>query len=201
MVLGGWSLVLTGARQTPVGDVPRKISHPGMQPRKLFGATGVIPDVMKTFLLTLSLALAGVGTGRAQIYHPAVVNGSILGGIVGAVVGGHNHDRWGEGAVIGAAAGALLGAAVEPPRTVVYQQPPVTVVQAAPTMPMAATVPNAPVVGTATPVVVQQPAQVVYVPYYEPAPVVYAYPSISVGVGYAWGPRHYGYAGRGYRRW
>jgi len=174
-----------------------------MQPRKLFWATGVIPDVMKTFLLSLSLAVAGVSTGHAQIYHPTVVNGSILGGIVGAVVGGHNHDRWGEGAVIGAAAGALLGAAVEQPRTVVYQQPPVTVIQSVPTaatVPVAATVPTAPMVGA--PVVVQQqPTQVVYVPYYEPAPVVYAYPSVSVGLGYVWGPRHYVYAGRGYHRW
>jgi hypothetical protein len=142
-----------------------------------------------------------------------VVNGSILGGIAGAIIGGHNHDRWGEGAIIGAAAGALLGSTVQPPRTVVYEQPPVTVVQAAPVVAPAATVPNAPMVYTAPvvaapapqPVVVQQPAQVVYVPYYAQAPVVYetypAYPVVRVGVGYGWAPRSYFHVRSGYRRW
>lgn len=149
---------------------------------------------MKTYLFALSLAAAGVSTAHAQVYQPAVVNTSILGGIVGAFIGGHNHDRWGEGALIGAAAGALIGAASQPAHAVVYQQPPVTVVQAAPVVQVAPTVPSAPVVG-AQAVVVQQPVQVVYVPYYAPAPVAYydyAVPVVRVGVGYNYysgGPR------------
>ena len=143
---------------------------------------------MKSYLFALSLATAGVSTAHAQVYQPAVDNSSLLGGIVGAVIGGHNHDRWGEGAIIGAAAGALIGVASQPSRPVVYQQPPVTVVQYAPA------VPAAPMVG-AQPVVVQQPVQVVYVPYYAPAPVAYydyAVPVVRVGVGYNYyggGPR------------
>jgi hypothetical protein len=159
---------------------------------------------MKTLLLVVSLAAAGVSTANAQIYQPAVVNGSILGGIAGAIIGGHNHDRWGEGALIGAAAGALLGATVEQPRTVVYQQPPVTVVQTVPTAQM---VPNAPVVaapGAPQVVYVQQPTQVVYVPYYATAPMVYqsypVYPVIRLGFGYAWGS-HHGFGRSGFRHW
>jgi hypothetical protein len=68
-------------------------------------------------------------------------------------------------------------------------------------------VPVAPSVTTAPPVVyVQQPAQVVYVPYYPPAPVVYeSYPiyrpvvRIGVGHGYSWGPRHPVYVRHGHR--
>lgn len=170
---------------------------------------------MKTILLALSLAATGVSTATAQIYQPSVVNGSILGGIAGAIIGGHNHDLWGEGALIGAVAGGLLGATVEQPRATVYQQVPVTVVQ---TVPTAQVVPQAPVVAQAPAVAqsptvsaagapqvvyVQQPAQVVYVPYYANAPVVYydSAPVVSVGVGYRWAPRGAIYVGRGYRRW
>jgi hypothetical protein len=166
---------------------------------------------MKTLLLALSLAAPGVSTATAQIYQPNVVNGSILGGIAGAIIGGHNHDRWGEGALIGAAAGALIGAATEPPRATVYQQVPVTVVQTVPTaqvVPQAPVVGQAPVVaapGTSAPqvVYVQQapPTQVVYVPYYANAPVYYSAPAVSVGFGYSWGPRRAIYVGRGHGRW
>jgi len=163
---------------------------------------------MKLLLLAVSLAAAGVSTATAQIYQPAVVNGSILGGIAGAIIGGHNHDRWGEGALIGAAAGALLGSTVEQPRAVVYQQPPVTVVQ---TVPAAQMVPMAPVVGVpasaAPQVVYQQSPQVVYVPYYATAPVVYesypayaVYPAVRIGLGYSWGPRHI-LVRSGFRHW
>ncbi len=171
---------------------------------------GVRRIAMKSILLALSLVAAGVSTATAQVYQPNVVNGSILGGIAGAIIGGHNHDRWGEGALIGAAAGALIGSAVEQPRAVVYQQPPATVVQ---TVPTAQVVPQAPVYTTAgTPQVVyvqqqpaqviyvQQPAQVVYAPYYAPG-YYYPAPVVSVGIGYSWGPRGSGYYGRGYRHW
>jgi hypothetical protein len=153
---------------------------------------------MKTLLLSLTLAAVGVSTVHAQLYQPAITNGAILGGIAGALVGGHNHDRWGEGALIGTVAGALLGATVEPPRAVVYQQPPVTVVQSAAAVPMAPTVPNAPVVMQASP-------QVVYVPAYQPAQVVYVQPAPVVYVaapyfGYGGGVRYY-YGRPGYRHW
>lgn len=106
---------------------------------------------MKTLLITLSLAAAGVSTAHAQLYSPTVTRSAVLGGIAGALIGGHNHDRWGEGAIIGAAAGALLGAAVEQPqpRAVVYRQP--QMVSVAPQ------VTPAPYVGD------YQPTQVVYV--------------------------------------
>lgn len=147
-----------------------------------------------------------MSTANAQIYQPAVVNGSILGGIAGAIIGGHNHDRWGEGAVIGAAAGALLGSAVEAPRAVVYEQPPVTVVQSAPVVPMASVVPVAPTVAAAgtQQVVVSSPAPVVYVPYYQPAPAVYySYPApvVALGFSYGWGPRRAVYVRSGFRHW
>lgn len=159
---------------------------------------------MKTLIIALTLAAAGASTATAQIYQPAVVNGAVLGGIAGAIIGGHNHDRWGEGALIGAAAGALLGSTVQAPRTAVYEQPPVTVVQGAATVPNAVVVPSAPTIpaaGAPQVVYVQQPAQVVYVPYYATAPaVVYdARPVVSVGFGYAWGsPRGY-YSGHRHR--
>jgi hypothetical protein len=69
---------------------------------------------MKTLLLTLSLALAGVGTAQAEFYRPSIVRETtVLGAVAGALIGGHNNDRWVEGAVIGAAAGALVGVAVD----------------------------------------------------------------------------------------
>ena len=112
---------------------------------KLLIRCRVIADVMKTLLLTLSLAAAGVSSSHAQLYSPTVTRSAVLGGIAGAFIGGHNHDRWAEGAIIGATAGALLGAAVEQPqpRAVVYSQPQV--------------VTTAPYVSNC------QPAQVVYV--------------------------------------
>lgn len=123
---------------------------------------------MKTLLLTLSLAAAGVSTAHAQIYSPAVTRGAVLGGIAGALIGGHNHDRWGEGAVIGAAAGALLGAVVDQPqpRTVVYSQPQ--------TVPCAPTVVSTPYVADCA------PTQVVYVNNPPPVRVVQVAPAPRV---------------------
>ena len=74
---------------------------------------------MKTLLLTLSLATAGVSTAPAEIYRPSIVRETtVLGAVAGALIGGHNNDRWAEGAVIGAAAGALVGVAVDNSRPV-----------------------------------------------------------------------------------
>ena len=76
---------------------------------------------MKTLLLTLSLATAGVSSAQAEIYRPSIVRETtVLGAVAGALIGGHNHDRWAEGAIIGAAAGALVGVAVDQSRPVRY---------------------------------------------------------------------------------
>jgi hypothetical protein len=183
------------------------------------GPTKRLTTAMKTLLVTLSLALAGAGSVQAQTFRPETTAGAILGAITGAIVGGHNHDRWGEGAAIGGVAGALLGTAVAPQQPV-YQQPvyqtgvpvysqPVTVVQPtqAPVVyqnaqgQLVQPAPQQPqqVYQTAPQVVyVQQQPQVVYVDspyYYNPAPVV------SFGFNYGWGPRYFGghpgYYGRG----
>ncbi|HYD85117.1 MAG TPA: glycine zipper domain-containing protein, partial [Opitutus sp.] len=65
---------------------------------------------MKTLLVTLALAAATVGTARAEYYRPSIVRDStIVGAVAGALIGGHNGDRWAQGALIGAAAGAVVG--------------------------------------------------------------------------------------------
>jgi uncharacterized protein YcfJ len=65
--------------------------------------------------LTLCLALLAVAPLSAQVFRPETINGALLGGIAGAVVG-HNsgslsHNGW-QGAAIGAVAGGLIGSAV-----------------------------------------------------------------------------------------
>ena len=56
---------------------------------------------MKTLLVTVSLALAGVSSAQAQIFRPSVGGSAAVGAIAGGLIGGHNGDRWAEGAVIG----------------------------------------------------------------------------------------------------
>ncbi|HWA08257.1 MAG TPA: YMGG-like glycine zipper-containing protein [Opitutaceae bacterium] len=128
---------------------------------------------MKTIILALSLAVAGVSSAHAQLFQPAVTRDTILGTVTGALIGGHNHDRWGEGAVIGAAAGALFGATVDQPRTVVYRQPVVAVApptavvyveQPQPVQVVRVVAPAPVVYYAATPVVVTAPVRYVYVP-------------------------------------
>ncbi len=70
---------------------------------------------MKTLLVSVSLALAGVATANAQVFRPSVGSGAVVGAVAGGLIGGHNGDRWAEGAVIGAAAGALIGAVLDRP--------------------------------------------------------------------------------------
>ena len=127
---------------------------------------------IQALVLSVSLAVAGVGSAHAQISRP-VANGAALGAIAGAFIGGHNNDRWGEGAIIGAAAGAILGAVVDQghPRTnTVYQSAPVTVVRSvpAPVCPPATQVVYVPQPPTQI-VYVQTPPRVIYVPA-RPAP-------------------------------
>src|SRR4051812_18327883 len=176
---------------------------------------------MKTLLVTLSIALAGVSSTQAQIFQPSVGNGAVVGAVAGGLIGGHNHDRWAEGAVLGGVAGALIGAAMSPQQPVYQSPPPVyqapvygqqvygqqvygqpgTVVQNAPVVPMAPTIvdANGQVVQTQPQVVQTQPnvvyvesaPRVVYAP--APAPVYYApAPVVSFGWGYSSGPRYYG---------
>ena len=153
---------------------------------------------MKTILVTVSLALAGVSTTQAQVFRPSVGGSAAVGAVAGGLIGGHNGDRWAEGAVIGGVAGALIGAALTPREPVyttpppvyqspasygqqVYSQPaygqpvygqPVYVLQvySSQSVTFASVVPNAPTV------VFQEPAQVVQalpqVVYVESAPRV-----------------------------
>lgn len=70
---------------------------------------------MKT-LLSLGCALLVATSASAQIFRPGAVDGALIGGIAGAVIG-HNsgslhHNGW-QGAAIGAGVGALLGAAAD----------------------------------------------------------------------------------------
>ncbi len=169
---------------------------------------------MKTLLVTVSLAVAGISSAHAQVFRPSVGNGAVVGAVAGGLIGGHNGDRWAEGAIIGGVAGALIGAAISPQQPVYHSPPPVvyqtpasygqhvygpagtTVVQNAPM------VQNAPTIyEQAPPQVVHAAPQVVYVEsaprvVYVPAPsprVVYApRPVVSFGFGYNSGPRYYG---------
>lgn len=149
---------------------------------------------MKPLLLTLTLAVAGATTASAQIYQPTVVRDSVIGAVAGALVGGHNHDHWAQGAAIGAAAGALVGATVDQPRTVVYR--PAPVVADAPR------VADAPMVGATTTqvVYVQTPPRVVYVDACPPPPVYYSPAPVIVAASWHSGPYWRSYPRRSYYR-
>lgn len=73
---------------------------------------------MKTFV-ALTIALAALVPVSAQVFRPETVNGAILGGIAGAVIGNNSgdlhHNAW-KGAAIGTVAGALIGSAVDESR-------------------------------------------------------------------------------------
>ena len=69
---------------------------------------------MKT-VFALAFSLLALVPARAQIFRPETVNGAVLGGIAGAVIGNNSgdlhHNAW-KGAAIGTVAGALIGSAV-----------------------------------------------------------------------------------------
>jgi uncharacterized membrane protein len=70
----------------------------------------VLPDMKIT--LSLCIAALAMSAGHAQILRPQAVNGALLGGIAGAVIG-HNsgelrHNAW-RGAAIGAGTGLIAG--------------------------------------------------------------------------------------------
>jgi uncharacterized protein YcfJ len=68
---------------------------------------------MKT-AFSLCLACVVVTSASAQIFRPEAVNGALLGGIAGAVIGNNSgdlgHNAW-KGAALGAGAGLILGEA------------------------------------------------------------------------------------------
>jgi uncharacterized protein YcfJ len=65
--------------------------------------------------ISFCLALLAIAPASAQVFRPETVNGAVLGGIAGAVIGNNsgslNHNAW-KGAAIGAVAGGLIGSAV-----------------------------------------------------------------------------------------
>jgi outer membrane lipoprotein SlyB len=69
---------------------------------------------MKT-IVGLALSLLALVPVKAQVFRPETVNGAVLGGIAGAVIGNNSgdlhHNAW-KGAAIGTVAGALIGSAV-----------------------------------------------------------------------------------------
>jgi len=120
-------------------------------------------------------------TAQAQILRPQIANDVLIGGIAGAIIGDNNHHHAAEGALIGAAAGYLWGAATAP------QQP-----AYAPPVPVAAYYGPRAIVSApcdyayATPA----PAVVVYAPSvgyrYPVRRIVYAAPAPVY-----WGPHYY----------
>jgi uncharacterized protein YcfJ len=74
---------------------------------------------MKT-ALSVGLLVLSFASAQAQVFRPAAVNGAVLGGVAGAVIG-HNsgdlrHNAW-KGAALGAGAGLLVGQAIDNSRT------------------------------------------------------------------------------------
>jgi hypothetical protein len=144
---------------------------------KLVSAVCVSSIIMKALTLSLIALTLGVAPVKAQIFQPNIVNGAILGGIAGAVIGNNSGHHTGEGAIIGTAAGAVIGSLVQPQPTVVYTQ--------------------------SAPVVYACPAPVVVEQSCAPAPIYYGY----YGYGYRpyyYGPRwgvSFGYGHRDGRGW
>jgi hypothetical protein len=134
---------------------------------------------MKTLTLSLIALTLGVAPVKAQIFQPNVVNGAIVGGIAGAIIGNNSGGHHaGEGAIIGTAAGAVIGSLAQPQSTVVYERP-------------------APVVYE-----YESPAPVVVEERCAPAPVYYdyGYRPYYYGYGPSWGVTFgYGYRGGWYR--
>lgn len=63
---------------------------------------------MKHTASAVALAVLVAGSSQAQVFRPSVAGGAVLGGAAGAIIG-HNDGRHGwEGALYGAAAGAVI---------------------------------------------------------------------------------------------
>lgn len=69
---------------------------------------------MKTFVAFLAVASVAAPLAQSQVFRPETVNGAVLGGIAGAVIGNNSgdlrHNAW-RGAAIGSVAGAVIGSA------------------------------------------------------------------------------------------
>jgi hypothetical protein len=91
-----------------------RIAQPRPVEGNFDGSVGVIIFAMKKLpLVLLSVGLLGVGSMQAEHFRPAVVQGAVIGGAVGAVIGHNDGRHTAEGAVIGAAAGAIIGSIVD----------------------------------------------------------------------------------------
>jgi opacity protein-like surface antigen len=78
---------------------------------------------MKNLLLSLLCAAGLSAAAQAQIFRPQIANDVLIGGVAGAIIGENNHHHAAEGALIGAAAGYLWGAATTSPSQPTYAPP------------------------------------------------------------------------------
>jgi hypothetical protein len=76
-------------------------------------AAGVLASRMNTLLLSLTCVTGLVASAGAQVFQPQTARSILVGSIAGAIIG-ENNDKPLEGALIGAAAGALWSAATAP---------------------------------------------------------------------------------------
>ncbi|HEU5081243.1 MAG TPA: YMGG-like glycine zipper-containing protein [Opitutaceae bacterium] len=68
---------------------------------------------MKTPLFLCLAALLCASVSRAELFRPETVNGAVIGGVAGAIIGNNSgHGNAVRGAVIGGLAGGLIGSAV-----------------------------------------------------------------------------------------
>lgn len=79
---------------------------------------------MKTLLLSLTCVTGLVASAEAQVFQPQTARNILVGSIAGAIIG-ENNDKPLEGALIGAAAGALWSAATVPSTNSRVYAPPV----------------------------------------------------------------------------
>ncbi|QYM80458.1 glycine zipper 2TM domain-containing protein [Horticoccus luteus] len=131
--------------------------------------------MMKKLCSLLGLVAVGFTPVQAQVFQPNQVRGGILGAVAGALIGGHNNDRWAEGAAIGAVAGTLIGTMADrnayaaPAPTYAYAGTQTQVIGDAPYVTSAPVVTQTVIYVQPAPVRVVRRPQVVYV---APAPVL-----------------------------
>jgi hypothetical protein len=84
-----------------------------MRGANFFAEAGVLAPRMKTLLLSLTCVTGLVASAGAQVFQPQTARNILVGSIAGAIIG-ENNDKPLEGALIGAAAGAIWSAATVP---------------------------------------------------------------------------------------
>jgi Glycine zipper len=77
---------------------------------------------MKTLLLSLTCVAGLVASAGAQVFQPQTARNILVGSIAGAIIG-ENNDKPLEGALIGAAAGAVWSAVTVPSNDRSYAPP------------------------------------------------------------------------------